>query len=294
LLSTLKDIKMLNKIALILCSVIFLQTLSPAIAAEEKNITFILSAKNLPSNKHDDLSKLDPFVKVYETVVDQAELKSIGKTETLMDEENPEWIEVFWIPHKPGTSQKLRFEMRDQDLLKQDDAIGGAEVDLDDYVAKGEKITVDISGVSGATLTMEKTTPIRFRLSAKNLPKKDKPPAIFQAFTSDQGESDPYVKCYFRRGIGGADRKYATTSTKDNVIDADWSEDIEYGNYQPGTDQYWRFKVKDADSTSKDDDIGEVVLQIDQFVKEKTTKVLKLQSVEDGTDTGATLTVTPL
>lgn len=63
--------------------------------------------------------------------------------------------------------QKLRFEMKDQDLLKQDDAVGGAEVDLDEYVKNGEKITVDIKGVSGATLTMTKTSPIRFKLSAR-------------------------------------------------------------------------------------------------------------------------------
>lgn len=61
--------------------------------------------RNLPSSQHDDLSKLDPFVKVYQTVQDKAELESIGKTEPILDEVNPEWIEVFWIVHKPGTSQ---------------------------------------------------------------------------------------------------------------------------------------------------------------------------------------------
>ncbi len=57
--------------------------------------------------------------------------------------------------------------MKDRDLLKQDDAIGGAEVNLDDYVAAGEKITVNVTGVNGASLIMAKTTPIRFTLSAK-------------------------------------------------------------------------------------------------------------------------------
>lgn len=71
----------------------------------------------------------------------------------------------------------------------------------------------------------------------RNLPKKDKPPTIFQAFTTDQGESDPYVKCYFRRGIGGADMKYATTAWMDNRVNVEWDEVIEFGNYQPGTDQ---------------------------------------------------------
>lgn len=63
--------------------------------------------------------------------------------------------------------QKLRFEVKDRDYFNEDDALGGAEVDLDDYVAKGEKITVDIKGANGATLTMEKSQPIRFKLSAR-------------------------------------------------------------------------------------------------------------------------------
>jgi len=271
---------------LILCGTCF---------AEERNITFVLSAKNLPPTGHDDHSKLDPFVKVYETTPGHAELNSIGKTEAIFDEVNPEWIEVIWVLYKSGTQQKLRFEMKDRDLLNQDDAIGGAEVDLDDYVSKGEKITVDIKGLTDAKLTMEKTTPIKFKLSGKNLPKKDKAPGIFQAFISDEGESDPYVKCYFRKGIGGADRKYATTSTKDNTVNAEWDEEIEFGNYQPGTDQYWRFKVKDSDfPPSKDDDVGEVVLQIDPFVKENKPKEVQLQATDGSGLTGGTLIITPV
>jgi hypothetical protein len=56
--------------------------------------------------------------------------------------------------------------------------------------------------------------------------------------------------------------------------------------------QYWRFKVKDSDSTSKDDDVGEVILEIDPFVKANVPKDLKLQS-ENG-DIGAILTITLL
>lgn len=52
--------------------------------------------------------------------------------------------------------------------------------------------------------------------------------------------------------------------------------------------------MKDSDSTSKDDDIGEVVLQVDTFVQEKKAKELTLKSVEDGSDTSATLTITPM
>jgi hypothetical protein len=64
----------------------------------------------LPSNQHDDYSKIDPFVKVYESTPDKAELNSIGKTEALFDDENPEWIEVFWLVYKSGTSQVIIFD----------------------------------------------------------------------------------------------------------------------------------------------------------------------------------------
>jgi Ca2+-dependent lipid-binding protein len=263
-------------------------TLLATVSSQGVNLTFILSAKNLPEGK-DDITKNDAQVKVYHGG-SGSELEKFGSTEVIVDNDNPEWVEVFWFLWKKGTSQKWHFEVKDQDVLDKDDPLGGADVDVDSYVAGGENMTVSLG--ESATLTIQKTTPIKFKLSAKYLPKKDKLPSIVAAFSSDEGQSDPYVKCYFRRGVGGEDKKFATTSTIDNVVDADWEDTIEFGNYQKGTDQYWRFKVKDADSTSKDDDIGEAILNIDSFVDSKAPKTVKISS-DGGTETGATLTITP-
>jgi len=56
-------------------------------------------------------------------------------------------------------------------------------------------------------------------------------------FTTNDGLSDPYVKCYFKKSIGGEERKFATTSTMDDTTHAEWDSPIEFGNYQKGTDQ---------------------------------------------------------
>jgi len=255
---------------------------------DKRNLTFILSATGLPAK--DDVSKIDPLVRIYQTT-DGSDLEQFGKSETIVDNDTPEWVEVFWFQWKKGSGQKWKFEVRDEDILDKDDALGGAELSVDDYVEKGENITLSLS--PQGSLTIQKTTPIKFKLSAKGLPKKDKPPQLLAAFTSDQGESDPYVKCYFRRGIGGDDKKFATTSTIDNVVDADWSDVIEFGNYQKGTNMYLRFKVKDADSTSKDDDIGYVLLEMDPFITANVPKTLSVQTESNG-ESGGTLTVTPV
>jgi len=50
-------------------------------------------------------------------------------------------------------------------LLDKDDAIGGVVLNLDEYVKQGENITLALE--SSATLTVQKTTPIKFKLSVK-------------------------------------------------------------------------------------------------------------------------------
>jgi len=52
------------------------------------------------------------------------------------------------------------------------------------------------------------------------------------------------------------------------------------------------FKIKDYDSTSKDDDIGGVLFPADSFVEANEEKTFKVTL--DGEDTGATLTITPV
>lgn len=112
----------------------------------------------------DDVSKIDPLVRIYQTT-DGSDLEKFGASETIVDNDNPEWVEVFWFMWKKGTNQKWKFEIRDQDILDKDDALGGAELSVDEYVNNNENMTLSLT--PQGSLTIRKTTPIRFKLSAK-------------------------------------------------------------------------------------------------------------------------------
>jgi len=48
---------------------------------------------------------IDPIVRVYQTTPGTTELELVGKSEAIFDDLNPEWVYVFWVEHKKGTSQ---------------------------------------------------------------------------------------------------------------------------------------------------------------------------------------------
>ena len=50
------------------------------------------------------------------------------------------------------------------------------------------------------------------------------------------GKSDPYVKCYWRRGPNGDEVKFYETQVENNVENVDWNETIEFANYIKGSD----------------------------------------------------------
>lgn len=97
------------------------------------------------------------------------------------------------------------------------------------------------------------------------------------------GLSDPYVKCYFRYGKEGRDTKFYETESVSNVDSASWETPISFDNYRRGTKQYFHFKVKDHDSITADDDIGEAFMEVDPFVDKKQKSVLPLSSSNNAT-----------
>jgi len=50
------------------------------------------------------------------------------------------------------------------------------------------------------------------------------------------GKSDPFVKCYWSRGVKGNQVRFFTTEVVDNVENADFNQTIEFANYIRGTD----------------------------------------------------------
>jgi len=245
------------------------------ILQDTKNLTFVLSANAVPNK--DLLDFVDPFVKVYSTNKSAIEPEKFGTTEVVEDSENPEFTKVFWYQWKKGNQQKWTFKLRDEDALRPDDHLGEVTVDVDDYVARGEKLNVSFS--DGGFLLIQKTTPIRFRLHARDVPRSD----------PFGGKSDPFVKCYWSRGVKGNQIKFFTTEVVDNVENVDFNQTIEFANFIPGTDQWWTFKIRDSDGINDDDHLGEVLIEVDSFVEKRQAKIARF-----GNDGKATLGITPV
>jgi len=252
---------------------------TPAGTQNSYNLTFVVAAKDLPVKKN---SLPDPYIKISHRIgtTQTADWTPIGQTDQLEDNANPEFNNVFWFMWNKGTGQQWHFEVKNHNTISKDDTIGLVDVNVDDYVLKNNQdLTVKLS--EGGNLILKKTTPVRFQLYARNLPKMD----------TFGGASDPFVECYWRRGRDGNDTLFFTTETQQDKENADWNEIIEFSNYQKGTSQYWHFKVFDHDSTTGNDNLGDALVEIDPFVQKRAAKINKLQS--DNKDSKATLTVTP-
>lgn len=250
------------------------------------NITFVVSARGLPNKKKDKVD-VDPYIKVFtRTGTTQAgtDWTPIGQTDVYTDNDNPDFYNVFSLVWIKGTKQVLHFEVKNKNTLK-DDAIGQVDIDVDEYVLqKNQDTTAKLSEVG--SIVVKKTTPISFRLYARNVPKMD----------TFGGASDPFVECFWRKGKDGNDTLFYTTKVIEDVENADWDETIGFPNYQKGADQYWHFKVHDRDSVSGNDFVGETLVEVDPFVQKRAAKVNRLSNdkVKDAKDSkAATLTVTP-
>jgi len=222
------------------------------------NLTFVLSGSELGSN-------VDPFVKLSYRSKDDAELREFGNTESGIGASQATWTQVFWFIWKKGYEQKWYFRVLDHN--SENRLLGEGVLDVDLFAGSGPETTLNLDTGTGK-LVVTKTTPLKFKLSASNLQRSDE----------FNGKSDPYVKVYFRTGEHGKDKKFYTTSTIDNVEHAKWDDVVEFGNYQKGAGQYLHFKVRDADSITKDDHLGEVLVPADSIsmeTKEEQTVYLE-------------------
>jgi len=224
---------------------------SPSDTTNGKNLTFILSGKNLGS------SDVDPFVKVSYTSASEGIHTEFGNTESGIEDNpsSPDWTQAFWFIWKQGSGQKWHFRVLDH--KNENKLIGEGSLDVDNFAGLNTATKVSLDTGSGE-LYVKPTTPLKFKLAASNLIRSDE----------FNGKSDPYVKVYFRQGEHGKDTKFYTTSTIDNVENARWDDVIEFPHYIKGTDQYLRFKVRDSDSITKDDHLGEVIIRADSINSE--------------------------
>jgi len=248
-------------------------------------LNFILSARDVPLRDRGLLGTTiqDPYIRFSTRDNVNQDFKVVATTAYRSNEPNPEWFDqVFTFHWRKGVGQVWRFELMDKDL-NPDDFIGVVNVEVDNFVAKGQQYSEDFSKASQGRLFIYGTRPISFKLQAHNLPHLD----------PFNGLSDPYVKCFWSRGKDGAPIEFAKTKTIKNTETAVWDDPIVFQAYQPGRNHYLTFQVLDEDKLPKDDQIGTGSLDVDKFVRERKQVVLKFEVHQKG-DLAPILLVSPL
>jgi len=254
-------------------------------AVTKKPLRFFLSARDLPMRDRGiaGATLQDPYIRwlAKDNHPGRKEFRLEGTTTHKINNPNPEYFEVsFPYDWEKGMGHKWRFEVMDFDALNKDDVMGHTEVDVDEYVSKGQGLYQKLSGVPQGALLIKKCEVVTFKLSAQNLPALD-------AF---QGKSDPYVECFWSAGKGAPLHLFHKTKVIENAENCEWDEVIEFPVYQAGENQLWVFKLWDKDPLPKDDCLGESEVNIDDYVKGKKTASLR---VSKDTKDAARLIVTP-
>lgn len=129
---------------------------------------------------------------------------------------------------------------------------------------------------SSTAATTAKTTPkpaasdfglnLTFVLSGINLPTKD-----------DHSEVDAFVKLYSKTGTADEER-FGTTTHIQDTKDPKWNE-VFWFIWKRGTGQKWHFQVRDRDVLDKDDDVGEVTVDVDEYVDKNQDLTVKLSDM---------------
>lgn len=148
-------------------------------AQPTSQIEMTLSCRNLINT--DILSKSDPYCMVQMKESWQDKYFEIGRTETIDDNLNPEWVKKFIINYNFETVQKMRFEVWDVDPNGQD-FLGEFETSLADIVSySGRQFVGRLTGIPGRNcgdiviVTEEVVTCkqiVAFELRAKQLRKQ--------------------------------------------------------------------------------------------------------------------------
>jgi len=119
--------------------------------------------------------------------------------------------------------------------------------------------------------TIMPATKLHFVLSARDLPRKERD-------CVGATVQDPYVKVSYRSSTLKEWAHLASTDFMLNNMNPDWNTVFSF-DWTKGSGQLWRFEVLDKDVLSKDDIIGGVDVNVDNYVLEKKEELaLKLGS----------------
>ncbi|CAG7824924.1 unnamed protein product [Allacma fusca] len=256
---------------------------SPAGAVASVNITFVLSAESLPCQDVGLFSKPDAFVAIFSFLkspgLSQKEPQPFGTTSTIRDDSNPEWPDKFSYNWKNGTGQTWLFWVFDHDHVTSNDPIGAAEVSVDRFMESGGSLRLKLYEEAGSIVITRypyrrtRTVPIAFKLSAKNLPPRDR-------IWGYMGASDPYAVISYQNGKNGRVNALHKTGIFTNKANPSWPRPIEFTQYEPKTNQTLHFHLYDRDLLSKDEFLGDVSIPADYLYERSGSVVVPLRNSE--------------
>ncbi|ODM94829.1 Copine-8 [Orchesella cincta] len=198
----------------------------------------------------------------------------IGRSDTIQNQKNPDWSNVFEVNFDRNKNQYLYFHLWDNDRLREDDTLGRVWVNVADYVDRGQLDTPNLDkqgyliiknadgGVGSGLLPMPAGTPdtqtLRFMISANGLPTKDD-----IGFIPIKG--DPYVMVVYTDGPAGSTHDVGRTSTVSSSKDPSWSDVMTF-KWSKTKDQRLRFRIYDDDNLRSDDKLGQGWMEVNDYV----------------------------
>jgi len=124
--------------------------------ADTALLRFQVSAYNLPTK--DDIGFIqgnsDPYVIIKAIDGISGKERDVGRSATVTRSSNPSWGDVFQFQWDRKKDQRLRFAIFDDDTLREDDKLGLAWIEVNDYVAHGQVYTLVLP--KKGTLTIRK------------------------------------------------------------------------------------------------------------------------------------------
>jgi len=234
---------------------------------DKGRIKFKISGRGLP-DEDDGLGTTDGYVEVFLSENFGKETK-LTKTNTVSNSENPDWSTIIEFNFDRSKNQQLHFILWDEDDLRTDDKVGTGWVNAVDFVDRGQNVNVplykqgylQLQGLDTRAPSAPKvwaqpsTQKIKFKLSAADLPSKDK-----------LGGIDPYAEIFSVDGITGKETKVGRTSTLTSNKNPQWGDTFEY-QYNANKDQRWIIRVWDNDNLQTDDKAGVGFVDLEDYMR---------------------------
>ncbi|OXA50189.1 uncharacterized protein LOC110853866 [Folsomia candida] len=223
----------------------------------------------------------DPYFELFLSTDGGATEAKLLKSDTVSDKENPDWGQVIEVDFNRRENQWLRFNVWDEDHLRDDDRVGSVWINLADYVDKGQvafglldkidsgyliihasdqpipNIPVVPGKVPGAPAppTPPRPQSLRFKLSASDLPTKDDVGFI-------PGNSDPYVVIYKKKGLDGGETEIARSGTVASTRTPMWGDIFTIPVEKNSEDTRLVFRIYDEDNLRVDSKLGVAYIEI--------------------------------